>query len=82
MLFGCSLIALGVMAWLASNAPASQARIVVWGGLVANALGFCVALQRQLFSSTALLAGWVNVAIYLGFTAMLVWLLAAVRTKD
>ena len=70
MLSGTYLIALAVMNWTASTSPAGQARHVILGTFVAMALGFAVALIRQLTPGAAPAMGWLNVVIFLVFTGL------------
>ena len=68
MLYGCALIALAVMYWVASTLPELEARTTMLGGLVANGLGLLVALYRQFTSASVPVTAWVNIGIFLAFT--------------
>ena len=70
MLYGGCLIALAVMNWNASRASAMEARHVILGTLVANAIGFVVALTRQLSDASVPPAAWFNVALFLVLAAL------------
>lgn len=70
MLFGTTFIGLAVMTWLASGQPYREVRSVILGLLVANALGFAVALYRQLTPPEASAAGWLNVVLLLVFSVL------------
>ncbi len=65
MLYGACLIALAVMNWAASTGSAVEARHVILGTLVANAIGFLVALTRQLTDPNIPPAAWLNVVLFL-----------------
>lgn len=70
MLYGGCLLALAVMNWVASDSRAAEARHVVLGTLVANALGFLVALVRQVTDQTVPPAAWLNVLLFLVFAIL------------
>jgi hypothetical protein len=80
MLYGGCLLALAVMNWTASEASADEARHVVLGTLVANVLGFLVALVRQLMDPTVPAAAWLNVLIFLAFLVLFAYLQFAGET--
>ena len=64
-LMGAAFIGFGVLAWLASHVAESGARrAIVLALLVNDAIGFVVALIRQLGGAVNAF-GWLNVAIYL-----------------
>ena len=65
MLYGAALIAIGLMNWMGSTAPAPAARIVIAGTLVMNVLGLVVAVYRQLVDTSIPAAAWLNVGIFL-----------------
>jgi hypothetical protein len=69
MLYGALLLGFAVMNWNASQATALQARPVILGSFVSYALALAVALIRQL-TAPAPAAAWLNVAIFLVFTAL------------
>ena len=71
MLYGCALIALGVMYWAASTAPdVADARYVILAGLVFSVASFLVAITRQLTSEAATPAAWLNVVIFAVFALL------------
>jgi hypothetical protein len=70
MLFGATFIGLGVMTWVASQQEYREVRAVILGVLVANALGFAVALYRQLTQTEVPPSAWVNVALFLVFSVL------------
>ena len=70
MLYGGCLIALALMNWTASGVGASEARHVVLGTLVANSLGFLVAITRQLTDQSVPAAAWFNVVLFLVFAVL------------
>lgn len=75
MLSGAMLLGWGVMNWAASNAPdIAEIHYVLLGNLVAQSLGLLVTLYRQLTHAGAPETGWLNVAIFLAFTALFGWL--------
>jgi hypothetical protein len=74
MLYGGCLLALAVMNWTASDSATAEARHVVLGTLVANVLGFVVALVRQVTDPDVPLTAWVNVLIFLAFAALFAYL--------
>ena len=70
MLYGGVLLAMAVMNWSASNLMLAETRSIVLGNLVANCLGFIVAIFRQLTDPTVPPTAWLNVAIFLIFVVM------------
>jgi hypothetical protein len=70
MLFGATFIGLAVMTWVASRQEYREVRAVLLGVLVANALGFIVALYRQLTQPEVPPTAWVNVALLLVFSVL------------
>lgn len=75
MLSGAMLLGWGVMNWAASNAPAiAEIHYVLLGNVVAEGIGLLVTLYRQLTYAGAPQSGWLNVAIFLAFTALFGWL--------
>ena len=70
MLYGACLVALAVMNWTAGGGTAAEARHVVLGTLVANSLGFLIALVRQLTEPTVPAAAWLNVFLFLVFAIL------------
>jgi hypothetical protein len=66
-LFGAALIGFGVLNWFARNSKDSQAmRAVVWANLVADVIGFVIALIGQIQGIGGVNAlGWSTVVIYL-----------------
>jgi hypothetical protein len=70
MLYGACLLALAVMNWTASSGTAVESRHVVLGTLVANTLGFVVALVRQVTDQTVPPAAWLNVLLFLVFAIL------------
>lgn len=70
MLYGACLIAFAVMNWNASRGSANEARHVILGTLVANAIAFLVALTRQLGDAGVPPAAWFNVALFLVFALL------------
>jgi hypothetical protein len=80
MLYGGCLLALAVMNWTASEASPDEARHVILGTLVANVLGFLVALVRQLMDPTVPPAAWLNVFIFLVFMVSFAYLQFAGQT--
>jgi hypothetical protein len=64
-LFGASFILLGILLWLAKNAPGSEVtlRALVLAVFIGDAIGFLVALMGQL-SGTFSSLGWIVVALY------------------
>jgi CDP-diglyceride synthetase len=75
MLSGAMLLGWGVMNWAASNAPEiAEIHYVLLGNLVAQAIALLVALFRQLTHAGAPESGWLNVAVFLAFTALFGWL--------
>lgn len=70
MLYGGCLVALSVMNWTASNGAAVEARHVVLGTLVANTLGFVIALVRQVTDQAVPPAAWLNVLLFLVFAIL------------
>lgn len=69
MLFGAAYIGFAVMTWAASRLEYREARVAMLGALVANSLGFLVALYRQLTVPEVPAVSWVNVLL-LGFSWM------------
>jgi hypothetical protein len=65
-LLGASFIILGILLWLAKNAPSSEVtlRALVLAIFVGDTIGFVVALLAQL-AGTANALGWSTVVIYL-----------------
>lgn len=74
MLYGACLIAVGVMNWMAADGTDAEARPVIVGAFVLNALGLAVALLRQL-TDQAPPGAWTNVAIFLVLTILYAGLL-------
>lgn len=75
MLTGGMLLGWGVMNWAASNAPQiAEIHYVLIGNLVAQAICFLVSLFRQLTYAFAPQSGWLNVGIFLVFSALFGWL--------
>lgn len=70
MLYGGCLLALAVMNWAASDSSAAEARHVVLGTLVANSLGFFIALIRQVIDQAVPPAAWLNVLLFLVFAIL------------
>ena len=70
MLYGGFLIGLAAMNWSASTASAMEARHVILGTLVSVAIGFVVALYKQLTDPAVPVMSWLNVAIFLVFTVL------------
>jgi hypothetical protein len=70
MLYGGALLALAVMNWTASDGTAVEARHVVMGTLIANFLGFVVALVRQVTDQTVPATAWLNVILFLVFAIL------------
>jgi hypothetical protein len=70
MLYGGCLLALAVMNWTASSGTAVEARHVVLGTLVANTIGFVVALVRQVTEPTVPATAWLNVLLFLVFAVL------------
>jgi hypothetical protein len=70
MLYGGCLLALAIMNWTASDGTAVEARHVILGTLVANVLGFVVALVRQVTDQTVPPTAWVNVLLFLVFAIL------------
>jgi len=63
-LFGAALIGIGLIAWLARNSDASDARkAIVLSFFIADGIGFIVTLIGQLNEIIGSL-GWLTVAIY------------------
>jgi len=68
-LYGAFLLGLAIINWGASGIRVEDAlRPVVLGNLVASALALAVALLRQ-FQADASPSGWLNVFIFVAFTA-------------
>jgi len=64
-LFGAALIGFGLIAWLARNAADSDSRrAIILAFLIADVIGFVIALIGQLNEIIGSL-GWLTVAIYL-----------------
>ena len=75
MLSGAMLLGWGVMNWAASTAPEiAEIHYVLLGNLVAQAIALLVTLYRQLTFAGVPDTGWLNVAIFLAFTALFGWL--------
>jgi hypothetical protein len=70
MLYGGVLVAMAVMNWMAASLLLAETRAIVLGNLVANCLGFLVAIFRQLTDATVPPTAWLNVAIFLVFVVM------------
>lgn len=71
MVYGAMLLGWAVMNWAASNAPAiAEIHYVLLGNLVALGAGFLVTLYRQLTHAGAPDSGWINVGIFLVFSAL------------
>lgn len=70
MICGAALIAVGLMNWMASSAPAPAARIVITGTLVMDVLGLVVCVYRQLVDTTIPATAWLNVVIFLVLTVL------------
>lgn len=70
MLLGGYLIALAVINWNAAKESAHDARHVILGTFIAMAIGFVVALQRQLGDPSVTPAAWLNVGIFLVFSLL------------
>ena len=70
MLFGATYIGLAVTTWMASHQEYREVRAVILGVLVANALGFVVALYRQLTQPEISPTAWVNVGLLLIFSVL------------
>ena len=65
-LLGASFILLGILLWMAKNAPGSEValRAIVLAVFVGDTIGFIVSLMAQL-AGTANALGWSTVVIYL-----------------
>jgi hypothetical protein len=75
LLTGAMLLGWGAMNWAASNAPQiAEIHYVLLGNLVAQAISLVVTLYRQLTYAFVPQTGWLNVAIFLVFTALFAWL--------
>lgn len=75
MLYGGAFIGFATMNWAASSASAAgQRRYVILGSLVANLAGLLIAISRQFTSEAATPAGWINVGLFLLFTALFAYL--------
>lgn len=75
MLSGAMLLGWGVMNWAASTAPEiAEIHYVLLGNLVAQGIALLVTLYRQLTFAGVPDTGWLNVAIFLAFTALFGWL--------
>ena len=75
MLSGAMLLGWGAMNWAASNAPAiAEIHYVLLGNLVAQVISLVVTLYRQLTYADGPQSGWLNVAIFLVFSALFAWL--------
>jgi hypothetical protein len=71
MLYGGALIGFAAMNWAASGASAEgQRRYLILGNLVGNFAGLLIALSRQLTPGAAPAAAWLNVGLFLVFTAL------------
>jgi hypothetical protein len=82
MLLGSTMIGLGVMNWVASQQSEEHARLPILGTLVADILCFVIALWRQLVATDAVPTGWINVALFLVFGALMarLYFRPAIRT--
>jgi hypothetical protein len=75
MLYGGAFIGFAAMNWAAGIASAAgQRRYVILGNLVGNAAGLLIALSRQLTPDAVSEAGWINVGLFLVFTALFAYL--------
>lgn len=75
MLCGAMLLGWAAMNWAASNAPQiAEIHYVLLGNLAMTSLALLVTLYRQLSFAGAPASGWVNVAIFLVFSALFGWL--------
>jgi len=75
LLTGAMLLGWGAMNWAASNAPQiAEIHYVLLGNLVAQAISLVVTLYRQLTYAFVPQTGWLNVVIFLVFTALFGWL--------
>jgi hypothetical protein len=64
-LYGATFLLVGLLLWLARNAPDSEAlRAIVFAVFVGDAIGFIVALLGQ-FAGVMNALGWFVVAVYL-----------------
>ena len=78
MLSGAMLLGWGMMNWAASNAPdIVEIHYVLLGNLVSLGLSFVVTLFRQLTHAGAPESGWINVGIFLVFSALFGYLYKA-----
>ena len=78
MLSGAMLLGWAVMNWAASNAPdIVEIHYVLLGNLVSLSLSFVVTLFRQLSFEGAPASGWLNVGIFLVFSALFGYLYKA-----
>ena len=78
MLSGAMLLGWAVMNWAASNAPdIVEIHYVLLGNLVFLVLSFIVTLIRQLTYAGAPDSGWINVGIFLVFSALFGYLYKA-----
>ena len=62
--FGTELLVLGVINWLAKDSTAANARPIIMGSLIGNAVGAVIALMGTL-NGVMNSIGWSSVAIYL-----------------
>lgn len=80
-LFGCHLLALGVLSWTARKDGDERPNMpVVWAGLVSNPVGTVLvfwAIQKGSFGPM----GWLGVAIYAGLALGYWTVLGAVRRQ-
>jgi hypothetical protein len=75
LLTGAMLLGWGAMNWAASTAPQiAEIHYVLLGNLVAQAISLVVTLYRQLTYAFVPQTGWLNVVIFLVFTALFGWL--------
>jgi hypothetical protein len=69
-LYGGLLIGFGTINWMAAQGSWHEARPVVVGSLVGNALCFVAALYRQLAGADTPPAAWINVLIFAAFVVL------------
>ena len=62
--FGTELLVLGVINWLAKDSTGANARPIIMGSLIGNAVGAVIALMGTL-NGVMNSIGWSSVAIYL-----------------
>lgn len=78
MLSGAMLLGWAIMNWAASNAPdIVEIHYVLLGNLAALGLSFVVTLFRQLTQAGVPDSGWINVGIFLVFSALFGYLYKA-----